>query len=201
MYKEMTESITLPAYAHAKYLECSCGDKDCGRIIIWTDRAESRCYRCDQEIGKEENECPVQINNEQIEEFDRQHSCGAWLAIDWFALPPTGDEEYVLMIAKNLVEDLEEEKQRIRSARKNDLECVVDVAVVRLNEPLEEGETISDRVDEITITSSCGEGVTIDKEDPLRITSWSRDPVGEDSEGIWVTSEPQDILKTLSPVI
>jgi hypothetical protein len=162
--------------------------------VVWADRPYGKCPRCGQAVPREPS-CPLSLNpgaglGGAIEEWDQQHRCGEWLAVDSTSLGEDASEEQILNAAKvlavGLADEMQEVRERIRTRLREDLRQ----ALARLVEPLdtEHGETAEDRADEVTTGGSEYPGVFQDRNQVgVPWVAWDFDPAGDSDTVIEVT--------------
>jgi hypothetical protein len=180
-------TIDLPTGTHAAML----GGRDVvtgeqlARTVVWADRPYDRCPRCREPVNQVVVDCPVTLDTGacqggQLEEWDKQHGCGEWLAVDCQEVTgggATGDvtsDDVVVAatkLAASLAEAIDHERHHLRAGLRRDLAW----ALARLAEPLQEWETPEGRAEEARTGDELNPGVY--QEDGTWL-AWAYDPDG-----------------------
>lgn len=170
----------LPPNVHAKLLQaCDPQGVDVANVLLWIDRPFNTCPRCGQPIDQDlTGQPPATLDNTGLTmAFSQQHGCGEWLTVDWDDTD-TDDAtvEGVLAAAAKLVADRDAEIVKLRAAVTATLDLQLRDAAVRLAEPLEDGETFEERLEDVCTGNEVEPGVFMDGD---VLAAWAYDPAGD----------------------
>lgn len=152
--------------------------------IVWADLPYSACPYCGEPLGGYEvTRCPVLLSGDgdgTLLEVNGEHCCGVWLPVTW-ATVERG--ERLTDVARQVADGLAERIARVRAARRAELADDLREALARFAEPLDDGETLDDRADEVTVREDTP-GVQVDRtRDPWEWQAWDLDPAGRGEPG------------------
>lgn len=181
-------ALQLPPGTHAATLtdRVPGTTMDLGWVVVWRDHEYDRCPRCHQEVPREEP-CPVVANGCQLESYNLQHQCGEWLGVDWVDLGDDPAEDAILAAARRLAASLADAIVEARARLEKSLRADLGEALARLAEPLDDGETMDDRADEVATGSETEPGVMKDAD------GWSAWDYNPDGSGDPVVVWPADV--------
>ncbi|MEE1737007.1 hypothetical protein PUR49_10905 [Streptomyces sp. BE147] len=150
-------------------------------IAVWTDRAGVNCPQCFQPVRQDMTDhCPVPLDQGELRLLDQTHHCGQWLDVTYAEVRGTGDGGEITVAdiertARTLAERLSDERAHLRDRRTTRLRRELQAALVRLAEPLGEGETTDDREEEVSTGTDVEPGVFREHGDEWQ--AWDCDPV------------------------
>jgi hypothetical protein len=119
---------TLPDGIHAQILTAA-GRYGQGvdRIIVWADRINDTCPRCQQQIPVTADVPAALSTDGTVEPFSQQHGCGEWNDVAW--LDVAADEEAITRAAQRLAGELTADRDTRRASiagsLRRDLQCAL----------------------------------------------------------------------------
>lgn len=187
-------ALNLPRHIHATVLtgtDVTTGEQ-LAYPVIWADRTERNCPRCDQPI-EVEVPCPVMLDTGagqggRVTDLSQQHGCGEWLGVSSATFDEFDTTQQIEAEAHVLAEARAEEINGEREYMRRRLGAYLRTSLQLRAEPLEDGETQEDRDDEVTTGGEYSPGVY---HDGTQWVAWDYDPDpdGDETDVITVTAK------------
>jgi hypothetical protein len=149
-------------------------------IVVWADRPYDRCPRCGQTVARVVEGCPIHLNTGAgaggaLEPMSQQHGCGEGLSVDSRELGGDATADQVLAAAAELAQGLAEEIDAERGTMRDRLAEELRNILAREIEPLDDGETLEDRREELRSGDEMNPGAYHDGQ---QWSAWDYDPDG-----------------------
>jgi hypothetical protein len=163
-------------------------------VVVWADRAYAYCPRCGESVPQNVG-CPATLNagagqGGQLGDWDQQHGCGTWLAVDWVRAVPSAyvgeDDELVtpgvterdvVRAARELADEREVEIEKLRADAAAILRADLQAALDELAEPLGDDESDQERIERLATGTEVNPGVCVEDG---QWSAWAYDPAGGD---------------------
>lgn len=186
----------LPAGVHAIMLTGRdvVSGADLAYPLLWADRTYRFCPGCGQSVDVDLSQDPPAMLDDgacqggQAQPYSQQHNCGEWLHVDWTILAEDATDETVRNAAIRLANarntTIDESLLKLQRSLQRDLDQAAD----RVRQPLADGETITDRLEEVRTGGETVPGIYVQTADfadddlvGAELTAWAPHPVDEDA--------------------